>query len=104
MRIYISGPISGTAGYKERFRQARTEIDEKAWWGEIETSMFDLTIINPVELCEQIDGTWADYMDVCLAALRLCDAIYILRGWEKSKGATIEKLYAEGAGLKIFYQ
>lgn len=99
MRIYISGPISGTADYKERFRQAKTEIAEM-----VKTSMFDWTIINPVEFCEQIDGTWADYMDVCLAALRLCDAIYILRGWEKSKGATIEKLYAEEAGFKIFYQ
>ena len=36
--------------------------------------------------------------------LSMCDAIYMLNGWERSKGAKLEKQFAETLGMRIFYQ
>lgn len=39
-----------------------------------------------------------------LCELMKCDAIYLLKGWERSKGACLEKHYAKVIGLEIFEQ
>jgi hypothetical protein len=36
--------------------------------------------------------------------LECCDAIYMLDGWENSKGANIEYQYAKDNGLDICYE
>ena len=43
-------------------------------------------------------------MDVDLAAVRSCDAIYILRGWESSRGAKKELAEALEHGLEIMQE
>jgi hypothetical protein len=45
-----------------------------------------------------------DAIDRDVAAIRTCKAIYMLRGWQSSKGANAEKALAEWMGLKVFYQ
>ena len=40
-------------------------------------------------------------MDADLAAVRSCDAIYLLRGWEKSRGAKKELAEAIKCGLEV---
>jgi hypothetical protein len=35
--------------------------------------------------------------------LMTCDAIYMLKGWEKSKGASLEHHIAKELGLEIYY-
>jgi hypothetical protein len=32
------------------------------------------------------------------------DAVYLLKGWEKSKGALAEKATAEALGLEVMYE
>ena len=34
----------------------------------------------------------------------LCDALFLCKGWENSRGCKIEKYTAELYGKKIFYQ
>lgn len=41
------------------------------------------------------------YIDAGLKQLMDCNAIYMLSGYENSKGAMLEKHYAEVAGLKV---
>ena len=54
----------------------------------------------PTEIYLQIGaGVGGDF-----AALPLCDAIYLLDGWETSKGAKLEFDVASTCGLKIYYQ
>lgn len=43
-------------------------------------------------------------MDADLAAVRSCDAIYLLRGWENSRGAKMELAEAMKNGLKIWQE
>ena len=40
-------------------------------------------------------------MDADLAAVRSCDAIYLLKGWEKSRGAKKELAEAIKCGLEV---
>ena len=43
-------------------------------------------------------------MDADLAAVRSCDAIYLLRGWENSRGAKKELAEALKHGLKVMLE
>lgn len=47
-------------------------------------------------------GTHDEYMRVCLEMLKMCDAIYMIPGWETSKGATKEYEYAKKLGLIVY--
>lgn len=44
------------------------------------------------------------FMECCIELLGKCDAIFILEGWEKSKGARLEHLFAKKAGIEIYYE
>ena len=60
------------------------------------------TPLNPAILPDGL--TQAQYMDICFAMIRAADAIYLLKGWQESKGAKAELAYAEKLGLEIYTQ
>jgi hypothetical protein len=76
-----------------------------------------LYVISPADLDRESEG-WhyppegiefktADqikFMQRDIEALSNCDAIYMLKGWEDSKGARVEKAYAEYLDLHVFYE
>lgn len=95
---YISGAITNNPNYKKQFFNAEKHLESQ---GE--------TVLNPVKLglmLELRDGdpSWTDYMKLDIAALIQCDAVYMLQGWQSSKGATLEHYLAKELGLKIIYQ
>jgi hypothetical protein len=94
-RIYISGPMKG---YKdsniEEFKKAHLKLLRLGY--EV-TNPF--LIINSDETL-----TYQDYMRFDIRALTFCDSIYMLKGWEQSKGANIELTIARAIGLKILYE
>lgn len=92
MRTYISGKITGTDDYVERFAKAETELMEKGH-----------TVINPVKVLSSLpkETVWGEYMAVCLALLALADTVYLMRGWEQSRGACIEYKVACDLGKTI---
>ena len=47
---------------------------------------------------------YADYLRLDIQALLICSKIYLLKGWESSKGATLEKNIAEALGYEVEYQ
>lgn len=97
--IYISGPISGTDDYEARFRSAESFLH---------TSYPDATVINPINLTDALPDCpnlpYDLYMDVCLAALAYCNAIFLLHNWEFSNGAKLELLHALDNGLDVIVQ
>jgi len=96
MKIYLSGGITGLPdGNRHAFATA-----ESHWQNG------EHTAVNPHVLCANIpEGSpWEVYMRECLVALYLCDAIYMLKGWQSSKGATAEYEKAVQLGLKVMYE
>ena len=91
MRVYISGPITGHDDYKKRFAEAEKQLAAAG---------YDVT--NPVRATEHFnDLTYEQLMQIDIVLLDFCDAIYMLPGWQQSKGANREYGYALGAGKTI---
>lgn len=91
-RVYISGKITGTTDFKEKFKKAENQLKAK---------YPDRIIVNPAEVeLPKICG-WEDYMVICLHLLKSCDTIYMLPDWESSKGAKREYEFAKANGLWI---
>lgn len=97
--IYISGRITGNKNWQEDFQKAEEYLKSNGY----------KVIINPLNLAEQVNKeiknpTYIDYMKQDLEILILCDEIYMLRGWWRSKGARLERHIAKVLGLGIVYQ
>lgn len=94
MRIYLSGPITGTDDYMERFNQAQEKMEKKGW-----------EVINPAVFGATLPGmTWTELMEVDIALIKNCDAIYMMKGWENSIGASEEHYLAQERKIKIIYE
>ena len=95
MKIYISGKITGlpleTA--KDNFKNAELYLISR-----------DYQVVNPMSLPHNHNQTWLEYMKEDIKALLECDGIYMLVGWQESKGACIEFNLAHDLGLKIIEQ
>lgn len=95
MRVYLSGPITGTKGYMKHFAAVEQIIRDKGH-----------EVINPVKNgCVMPRTTTHDeYMKVCLAQLSCCDGIVMLNGWKESSGAREEFCYAVDKRIPIFFE
>ena len=92
MRIYISGPMTGRSDYEERFAEAASAIKAAGY-----------TYVNPALVQRVVpDLTYEEYMAIDLELLGRCDAICLLAGWPKSKGAVLEREWAIKHGLKFY--
>lgn len=92
VKIYISGPMTGVNDYnKKAFKEAELWLISQGH-----------RAINPHNM--PLQSSWRDYMRQDLQALFECDAIYMLKGWWDSKGATLERQVAMAIGLKTMYE
>ena len=89
--VYIAGPITGHDDYLERFCTAEIVLDAEGW-----------IVLNPADLPQGMSRE--KYMPICLTMLEQADAIYMLHGWEDSRGATVEYLLAAYQGKEILYE
>lgn len=95
MKVYISGKVTGTTDYMTRFGDAEARLIQKGY-----------TVLNPVAVTQNLpqDTTWQGYMAIALAMLLQADAIYMLSGWETSKGAAVERAVADSLGLLVTFE
>lgn len=98
-KVYICGKMSGLPEYNyPRFNQVASELRLKGYFVE-----------NPAEV--QVENAvwhkeweWHDYMKAAIQQLIRCDAIYVLNGYETSKGANIEIQLAKDLGINVYYE
>lgn len=91
---YISGKITENPNYKEEFSTAEAFLRKH-----------DYITINPARLDEVSDGlNYEEYLKICYQLLEIADIIFMVSGWQKSKGANAELSYAKSLGKKVMYQ
>lgn len=108
--IYIAGPMSGIKNFNfGAFDEAELDLkDINPDWKVINPANIDrafgfegIGMDGTEKLSKEELGT---IMARDIEALSLCDAIYLLIGWEGSQGARIEKAFADMVGLEIMYE
>ncbi|NZB12636.1 DUF4406 domain-containing protein [Escherichia coli] len=92
VRVYIAGPMTGYKNFnREAFHKAEEELKREGH-----------TVLSPAVLPDGL--TQPHYMDICMAMIRCVDAIYMLKGWQRSAGAKAELALAEKLGHAVIFQ
>lgn len=102
--VYISGPMTGypdlnKAAFIEAEKYLRTRDDLGS-------------VVNPIKLSESVERRFylsdKSHYQACLkkdiVALMDCDSVYMLKGWTKSMGATLEYQIAVIFDKRIIFQ
>lgn len=90
--VYIAGPMTGLPNYNYPAFQAMADKLRKA----------DICVISPHELFSGDTGLpWHVYMQAGLTALLKCKAVVLLKGWDKSRGAKLEREVAVACGMLV---
>ena len=101
MKIYLSGKITGLPLDEAQriFNQAEEFV--KGQLGDIYP---DIEVINPMKEVPFKEGfEREDYMAKDIMILLQCDAIYMLPGWQESKGARLEHKIAFEAKKALMF-
>jgi len=79
-RIYVSGPMTGYPDLNfPAFNAAADKLEAEGW-------------------------EWEDYLRYDVKKVSDCDAIYLLVGWEESKGSRLEWYIASALGLRMIFE
>ena len=92
-RVYLAGPMSGIEALNfPAFHKAAASL---------RASGYD--VVNPAEINSDPNAGWNACMRADIAQLVTCDRIALLPGWEKSKGARLEKHIATELGMREIF-
>ena len=92
--VYLSGRISGNDNYKKDFEKAYDFLNELGY-----------VVLNPSNLDVVGNGlAYEKYLQICYRLVDVADIIFMVSGWQKSKGANAELSYAKSLGKKVMYQ
>lgn len=91
-KVYISGAIAhhDLAERKAAFKAAERELAEMGF-----------APVNPFDNGVPQEAHYTHHMHADIGLLVGCDYIYMLRGWELSKGAKLEHDVATSCGIKV---
>lgn len=91
MRIYIAGPMTGIPALN--FPAFHAEAKRLRALG--------YEVVNPAEINADPAAGWVECMRADIRELVTCEAISLLTGWEKSRGATLEHHIAQALGMAV---
>ena len=94
-RVYISGAISGhdIEDRKCAFKKCAESFKRKGFKS---VSFLDNGLSQ--------DASYEAHMRADIALMLTCDSVYMMEGWQNSRGAKMEHDVAEICGLEIFYE
>ncbi|MBR1721365.1 MAG: DUF4406 domain-containing protein [Treponema sp.] len=95
MKFYIAGKITGLArtDYEAKFTSFQRLLEDGGH-----------KVMNPACINASEGFEHEDYMHICYAMIDVCDAVYMLKDWQQSKGARMELQYAADHKKEIFYE
>ena len=92
--VYVAGKYSGNV-------ETNIKHAEKV---SIDLIRQGYAVITPHKNTAYYDIDYDTIIKMDLEILSRCDIIYMLKGWEESKGAKIEYDFARKEGINIFYE
>jgi hypothetical protein len=93
MRIYLSGPMAGLPEHNyPAFNVTANELRSAGH-----------EVVNPAELHPEPGKTWEQCLRTDIRELCSCDAIALMPGWERSKGANLELHIAHRVGMDVIH-
>ena len=104
LKTYIAGPMRGKPDFnRDSFYKAEKKLNKLSCYDTYNPARADSELDMSDEELVSKRGLRA-VMKRDLNALLDCDIIYMLRGWEKSEGATIEHRLAAMLSMTILYE
>lgn len=92
--VYLSGNLLENKNAKDEFYRAELFLKQMGY-----------TVMNPVEILKDLQELkQEDRIRVCYRLVDVADIIFMVSGWQKSKGANAELSYAKSLGKEIKYQ
>lgn len=94
-KVYISGAIAhyDMAERKEAFSDAEMRLRGMGF-----------NPVNPFKNGLPDEAHWREHMRADIRLLLDCEYIYMLQGWELSKGAKLELDVASSCGVKVLFE
>lgn len=94
-KVYISGAIAhyDMEERKEAFSDAEMRLRGKGF-----------NPVNPFKNGLPDEAHWREHMRADIRLLLDCEFIYMLQGWELSKGAKLELDVASSCGIKVLFE
>lgn len=91
LKVYIAGPMTGLPGHNyDAFHKAADQLLKQGF-----------TVFNPAN---NKGSDWQQFMRRSLEQIAQVDMLFMLRGWEKSRGARLEQHLATEMGILVKYQ
>jgi Domain of unknown function (DUF4406) len=90
--IYVAGKMTGLPEFNfPAFNAAAKLLRDMGF-----------TVENPAEIAPIEGHPWEAYMRIALVKMLTCEAIVLLPGWERSRGANIERHLAIDLGMPVW--
>lgn len=95
MKIYISGAVTGTTDYLERFARAEEQLKAQGF-----------EVINPAKINALLprSTSYGQYMAISRTLHGFCDSVFMLKDWEHSRGAKQEFAWSVLDEKKIYFE
>lgn len=92
--VYIAGPMTGLPNWNyDAFNEKARDLRLKGY-----------LVNNPAEIHNAQEHSREWCMTRAISLLIHADYIYLLKGWQNSSGAKLEKEIAEQCGIEVLYE